>query len=277
MPRGETALFESPEYENGAIPEFLNSEAANGQKKLLGVKRPSNLCLPEVPSLIARHFPNAKLFAILRDPLARTKSAYYHYVSDGFLPAYELNKGMQLLLDGKLDADWPRAREILLFSLYAPALSKYLSFFSREKLFIRTHDQLVGDKRNVVRAAYEFLGVDADFDSPEMESRPQRVEYNLGILKWQRLRNPFLYEYNQDRTRFRPKERQTVWDQLALRSWRLADKIVRKTVRSSTSQDVDFTGETRKRLSELFIEDIRSAEALSHLNLDSWKAGLVRG
>lgn len=270
MPRGETALFEPPEYESGAIREFLSSDAASGKEKVRGVKRPSNLCLPEVPPRIAQHFPDAKLFAILRDPLARTKSAYYHYISGGFLPAYELNKGVQSLLDGKLDADWPRAHEILLFSLYAPALRRYLSLFPREQLFLRTHDQMVGDKRNVVMAAYEFLGVDADFVSPELESRPQRVEYNLGKLKWERLRNQFLYEYNQNRTRYRPKALQTFWDRFALRSWRLADKVVRKTVRSSTSQDVEFTRETRERLSELFVDDIRAVKELSHLNLDSW-------
>jgi len=34
---------------------------------------------------------------------------------------------------------------------------------------------------------------------------------------------------------------------------------------------VDFTRETRERLSELFVDDIRAVEELSHLNLDSWR------
>ena len=92
MPPGETPFFESPDYENSDISR-LESLFNNRSESKLGIKRPSYIGKPEVPKRIEYHLPDAKLIAVLRNPIDRAVSAYFHYINNGFIPCINLEKG----------------------------------------------------------------------------------------------------------------------------------------------------------------------------------------
>lgn len=62
--------------------------------QLCGIKRPDYLSLPERPQRINEHSPEAKLIVVLKNPIQRAVSAYYHYISNRYLRAVEPNEGL---------------------------------------------------------------------------------------------------------------------------------------------------------------------------------------
>src|SRR5690242_16429130 len=63
--------------------QYLQLFASARGKKAIGEASPFYLCLPEAAERIARAVPEAKILMILREPVARTYSAYTLLARDG--------------------------------------------------------------------------------------------------------------------------------------------------------------------------------------------------
>src|SRR3954453_11545774 len=81
MPKGELAFFESPDYERATLTDLRRLFEGRLERRL-GFKRPNYLCKPEVPARLAKDLPDALLLSVLRKPLDRAISAYFHYIRD---------------------------------------------------------------------------------------------------------------------------------------------------------------------------------------------------
>jgi hypothetical protein len=66
-------------YQDGdGVESYLENFSKSLPTQLVGEKSPSYLPSPEAPARIAKHFPDIKLIAILRNPVDRAYSAYWH-------------------------------------------------------------------------------------------------------------------------------------------------------------------------------------------------------
>ena len=272
MPDGETPIFESPDWENGGFEKFIRNIKKLNIDKLTGIKRPKYLYMNDVPSRIKHKYSSAKIIAVLRNPLDRFKSAYFHYMRSGFLPPLPLNIGTNMLLDGKLNTKWKRSNEILEFSIYAPGIRQYLKYFDRQQCCFITYDDLVRDPALQMEKIFTFLGVANKFNKTLLCSNPQKVEYGLLRLCWSSLINRCIYEYNDDRTRLFPKNEKGSFDKIALKSWSFADKAVRRLLPNYKSAKPDYNEKTINRLKPIFTKDILETEALTGINLSAWKS-----
>ncbi|MDP0492274.1 MAG: sulfotransferase domain-containing protein [Verrucomicrobiota bacterium JB023] len=270
-PSGETAVFESPEWEKGSLKSFLSTIEEIPEDHVFGIKRPNNLCIEDVPERIAKTFPKTKIVVVLRNPLDRFNSAFHHYIADGFWPPVPLNKGVQQLLDRTQIDKWKRAEEIVNFSLYSPGLQRYIKKFGKNQCYFTTHDDIVKNASKEIEKALEFIGVTPDFNKDLLNLRPQKVEYGVMRLRWTTLRNRFLYTYNSDRTRLAPRPEKSSTNQIALKAWTYCDRVVRKVIPPHKAEKPSFNEESLKRLAPLFINDIEETESLTGLDLSSWK------
>jgi hypothetical protein len=125
MRRGEDAALESPEYDKGDYFR-LRAELGRRAEPVVGIKRPSYLGKSEVPGNIARSAPQARLLAVLRNPYSRLVSAYYHYISGGFIPALPLSEGLPAIaFNHSYRNKWPRSSEIVAFGQYWSLIQRY--------------------------------------------------------------------------------------------------------------------------------------------------------
>src|SRR5271166_1577090 len=86
LPENETPFFEDPYYcESDLRPLFSELRAARGYATV-GIKRPNYLCTPGCADRLAKHIPRARLIAMLRNPVERAVSQYFHLVRSGRLP-----------------------------------------------------------------------------------------------------------------------------------------------------------------------------------------------
>jgi len=177
----EVPYFEDPFFTNtppsALAPVFAPAQA--GQR--LGIHRPEYLARPECAERIHEHSPDARIVAVLRDPVARAVSAYFWYVQFGLLPLEALDTGMERLLSGVADPAYPRAHEIIDFGRYGGHVRRYLDVFGPDQLLVALVDEL--DDPATYARLWRFLDVDPD-RRPPLPSR----HANAGVYELRRLR-----------------------------------------------------------------------------------------
>jgi hypothetical protein len=115
---------------------------------LAGEATPSYMHRPEVPARIASVVPDAKLIAILRDPVDRAYSQYWHHRREG----REEREFLDAVEDPELDY-LGRGR-------YLEQLERICEHFPREQLLVLLFDDLDAQPQETFVDVCRFLGVD---------------------------------------------------------------------------------------------------------------------
>jgi len=132
---------------------------------------------PDAPRRIHALRPDAKLIFMLRDPVDRTYSHYWHRVKTGRAVhsfEHELQNGPNTLL---------------LRSFYEPQLKRYLRHFSRDQLKIVFFETFVADTQTVVDEVCSFLGLSSSLDVAEADAHQNRSP----VPRWPALQRLFNY------------------------------------------------------------------------------------
>ena len=182
MPPVEIAFFEDWLYAAERIGEFEKHFEPARPGQVVGVKRPNLLGCVECPERLHRHMPNLKIIAILRHPIDRAISGYFHYMKTGLLPIVPVEVGMRKILDGQY-AHLPRAHEVLEFGLYGKHIQHYEQYFPRDQIHIVLLEDIKQDAAAQLAALYEFLNVTTDFHPDSFDSRPMKAPYSITRLK----------------------------------------------------------------------------------------------
>lgn len=116
--------------------------------------------------------PSAKLIYIMRNPLERTISHYWHAVRD-------IDHGGEPRPILRAIAECP---EYLAFSHYAMQLRPYLDLFARDALYTLTFEKLIQDPDAEVNKIFAWLGLGAlDVSEHTSEVHNQKPEKIIGV------------------------------------------------------------------------------------------------
>lgn len=196
-----------------------------------------------VPERIHERYPDAKFIYLVRDPVERIWSQYSHYLAK----------------------DWERRpfaeavrenREYLDYSRYHLQLSRYLKVFPRDQIHVMVFEEFIADRESGLRNIFEFLGIDADFHTPNLD-----VTYNAGSSK-----------------RGMSKMKRMLF---SLPGYRHFPWRVRKWVKSSLGESLpqkatEFDQLTRSWLQEQLSNDLNNFVKFLGRDVPSWKS-LNRG
>jgi hypothetical protein len=169
----EPKFFES-EYDRGLDYYYRTYFAGHRGERAVGEARVANLLLPYVPPRIAECAPEARLIVILRDPVERAYSHWWHKVGRGDEPrdferaiadnVERLERGEEL--DEQLWCGDHRPGVVggevgayLDFGYYAEQIQRYLRHFPSERLLVLFHEDLTSDAPAMIERIWEFLGV----------------------------------------------------------------------------------------------------------------------
>lgn len=132
--------------------------AAAGPQDCIGEDSPAYLSSGKSPERIRKLIPDVKLIFLLRDPVERAWSHYWHWVWTGrtFL-SFE-------------DAIRHAPTQILDRGLYYRHLSRYLKLFPKEQIRVYLFEEFVKDPRKTAQNALEFLGQDPQQLPSDVES-----------------------------------------------------------------------------------------------------------
>jgi hypothetical protein len=209
IPSEESRNFEDPFYARGGVEDLERLFGARAEHVRRGIKRPDYLADPAVPGRLARAAAEVRLVAVLRDPVPRAVSAYFHYVRLGFLPPEPLDRGFQQILDGTLQPDYPRAADVIRYGMYGAHLTRYLEHFDRDRLLVLLQQDIRSDPETQVSVLLEFLEVSTKQASNIVSSTSaaNTGTYDMRRIRVQRSRNRFMFDYSEDMYRRSPKTR----------------------------------------------------------------------
>ena len=220
--------------------------------QMLGEISPRYLGTPGAAERIFARLPQARLFAILRQPAERAWSHFRMRRRDGFEPCATLEEA---IADEprRIAENWASGR-YLERGAYAAHLEPYLRLFPREHLRVYLYDDLVADSNGLLRSLFTFLGVAPDF-APDTRQRPNRSgDLRNPLLRWLWTRT---HSWRAPVRPLLPK---------ALRSlvsrWVIAQPLVRAEIPAAT----------RQWLTALYTDEIRRLEVLLDRDLSAWHA-----
>lgn len=268
MPPEETPFFEDPDFQQTSMRDFLALLAPGRGRKALGIKRPEYLSKPEVPRRLHQLAPHAKILVVLRDPIARVISHYHHFMQYGFLPVQPLNQGLAGLMDGKIQARYPRANQVLEESFYHAGLMRYLRYFDPQQMLVLLHEEIESNPQAVMQQVYRFLDVDDRHQPAHLHSRPQAALYSLPRLRWRRLENSLLYSYTGDGMRMNHRLNTRFLNRALVQSIRWVDHRLLKPCLGNAKPVL--SPELARRLSDLYRNDAERLQQYLGKSLQHW-------
>ncbi|MFT4081943.1 MAG: sulfotransferase [Nocardioides sp.] len=266
IPEGEVRAFEEPFYGDGAVEALPSLYVRPVGEAVRGIKRPDYLGRPEIPARLRAHLPDAKLLVVLREPVARAVSSYYHFVRHGFVPLAPIDEAMAHLLAGEWDRRYPRAPEVLAYGRYGEHLERYLGHFSRDRLLVFDQQELIKHPQDSLRRAFAFVGVDPDFELPPRSVRASNTGvYSPFRLRMLRTKNRTRFTYTESLDRRYPR-RMTPWGWLYNASLVGLDRLVLSHF--DEGRPPALSAPTRQALTDYYAEDRdRLGAVLKHWDL----------
>lgn len=200
---------------------------------------------------IKQYVPEAKLIAVLRNPVERAYSDYLMHLRDS------INGGVKTSFATQID----RAEKsfIIRKGFYAQGLKHFYQEFPKEQIKVCLYDDLVRDSQEFMRDFYRFIGVDADF-SPDTTKKVQqaKVPKNQAINNLLQGQNPIRSIAATALKTVMPLEtRQSIRDRLI-------------NFNSQSKKALPLSPEDRDRLKAIYREDILQLQDLIQHDLSSW-------
>jgi hypothetical protein len=245
-PVNASVILDQAEYEE-LFDDASDDELARGEAST------HYLYVEKSPARIKALIPDARLIAVLRNPVDRAFSSYQHLVRDELEP---------LDFGAALDAEPQRIAEHYAYlyrytdlGFYSEQLDRYEKTFPESQLCVLLYDDLRSDPQGTCRRIFSFLGVDEHF-VPDMSG-----EYNRsGVPKnrvMHRLLNPSA-----------PMKRR-LWNVTPrFARERLLDaqtKMVNRNLQRQTMPEPE-----RDRLRDVFREEVGRLETRLHRDLSHW-------
>jgi hypothetical protein len=265
--RDEVPYFEDPFYEATPPSELARvfRRAQPGQRR--GIHRPEYLAKEECAPRIRADAPDARLLAVLREPVQRAVSAYHWYVQFGRLPLVPAEAGLSALLDGWSDPAYPHANEILEYGRYGRHLGRYLDHFPREQLLVLRDDEL--DSSAAFVRAFEFLGVPPRHEV-RVGGRTNSGVYDTRRLRWLRLRAGLAPSWDRETTyRYRRRRLRRPVAQIATSAVVAADRIVLS--RLLGDRPPVLSSELRRRLGQYYQADVGLLASTIGIDTSPWR------
>jgi hypothetical protein len=234
--------------------EYLNLFKDARDEKVIGESSADYLYFHDtVIPLIKTISPRAKILIMLRNPVDRAYSAYRHMIMD---------EREDLSFEKALGSEDKRMRENYEFiwfykdaGFYYEQVKHYIDSFGRENVMICLYDDFVVDSMAVMKDIYRFLDVEEGF-TPDTD-----VKYNVGPTVRSESFEEFLVKYEHPVKRvLRPVLLNTIGK-------RYTEALVNYFIRRNT---LSIKPKTRKRLIELYRDDILKLEGLIDRDLSGW-------
>lgn len=217
----------------------------------VGEASPSYLYSPKAAERIRQFIPSAKLIVILRNPVDRAYSNFLHCIRDGLEPHTDF---AQALEDEKIriQSNWWWGFYYLNLGFYYIQLKRYFEIFDRSQIKVYLYEDLNTNPIGLLHETFQFLDVDHTF-VPDISTR-----YNATGIPRNKVLHALLTRSNlvkQGIKQFIPtKLYQPIRDNL------MSQNLVKPKL----------TPDLRRKLLEVYHQDIVKLEYLIHRDLSEW-------
>ncbi|MCB0108677.1 MAG: sulfotransferase domain-containing protein [Caldilineaceae bacterium] len=179
--------FFSKEYARGLAWYAGHFTDAN-MATVIGEASPTYMDTPGVAARIAQHLPDVKLCFLLRNPIDRAYSSYWHSIAMG--------KSLNESFSAAIRSPEGYARYVQR-GFYMQYLTEYLNYFERSQIHIILTEELNRDPQQVLRNCFAFMEIDGSFEPNTAvqfnASQTASGQVNLSLLhKWRQVKRVVL-------------------------------------------------------------------------------------
>lgn len=135
-----------------------------------------------VPEQIHHEVSDAKIIAVLRDPVARAYSAYTYQVSYDLEPSSTFRGALEDELSGRRD-DWLYGWRYLYCGMYADQIERYLDVFGANNVLLLRFEELKRHPQIILERVFRFLDVKDDHDLEYIVPKNPTINPNKGWAK----------------------------------------------------------------------------------------------
>jgi len=208
------------------------------------------LYFPAVPARIRAAIPDAKIIAVLRDPVERAFSAFCYQLRDA-CESVSFEEALEQERD-RIHNHWRPGWLYQDCGFYYSQVKRYYDIFDPDNIKIYLYDELDQDSLAVVKDAFQFLQVSDDF-IPEVSRK------NVSKVPKNKLLNTLITRENPLKNGLKAVLPNQVTTSMAKRARKL--NYDRKPV---------LAEDTRQFLVDLYREDILKLETLIQKDLSAW-------
>jgi hypothetical protein len=217
----------------------------------IGEASPSYLYHPKAPERIHHYIPNAKLIAVLRNPVDRAYSNFLHHIRERFETCADFAQALAEE-ENRMRDNWWWGFYYLQAGFYYSQLQRYFDRFDPSQIKIYLYEDLNRNILNVVQDVFRFLQVDEWF-TPDTTTR-----YNVsGVPK-----NKFIYNFLTQQNIIKEPFKRLVPDKLRKR---FVSKLKQKTLAKP-----ELSLQVRRNLIKVYREDILQLQDLLQRDLSTW-------
>lgn len=221
--------------------EAVEKEKIIGESTTLYAKYPT---LGGVPKRIFDFNPDARFVYVMRDPIARTISHYWHNVK-------VTSKMEEILLELKEDPHYQNV------SHYAMQLQEYLKYFDLDRFYICTFEQMIHNPEKMLRDIFNWLGIDDQVEIKGLNDPKNVTPQAMLVSK----ANLFSYEFRMSAP---------IRHFLDLIPYRLKNSIGRLFQKTVTKNATDL-GEIIEYLRPSQLEQTKTLEKMLNKKFPEWK------
>lgn len=222
-------------------------EQVSKNTKVIGESSADYTMMPKyegVPERIAAYNPDARFVYVLRDPVMRSISHYWHQVrwhgeQRDMFTAIQLN------------------RDLVDFSDYYLQLSTFLNFFPLDRFFIVTFEELISQTEETIQQTYEWLGVNGDYSPPSLMRAENVTPKNIHMVKGFGVLHAFRHS--------------DVWNRLHQYSPLWIRKLGNSMATRKISRNEQPTEEVKNYLRPILQEKTKPLQSLLQRSFPEWK------
>ena len=208
---------------------------------------------PKAPERIRHYIPDAKLIAILRDPVERAYSNFLHLVRVDLEPLTDFAQAMSAQ-EERISNNWSPRWHYKQRGFYYAQLKRYFDQFDRDQIRIYLYEDFTTNSIDVLQDIFRFLGVDDTFvPDTSQKHNASGIPRNKALYKFLRRSNPI----KNILTPFLPSKR-------------LRQHVKANLMNLNTRKKPQLLPDVRTQLIEEYREDILRLQELIQRDLSQW-------
>ncbi|WP_299413474.1 sulfotransferase [Acaryochloris sp. IP29b_bin.148] len=207
----------------------------------------------KAPEKIKHYAPNIKLIAILRNPIERAHSHYWHLYRKNLEPLNTFKKAIEAE-ERRMDCGWLPDWYYTTEGFYYRHLSRYMDLFSGDQIKVYLYEDFCSNPHYILKDIFQFLEVSDDF-LPDIGRK-----YNVTNVKKSKIIDQLIN---------RPSKSKQVLGSFI-------NPKIKEQIRSMlTSYNVGsrpqkIPEESKEKLFQTFKDDILQLQSLLNKDLSSW-------
>lgn len=237
------------------LDEYQALFAGVNGERAIGEASAAYLYVPKAAERIKHYVPQAKLFALLRNPADRAYSAYVHLIRDGRETILDFDKALQKEAE-RIRRNYHNLWHYRNVGFYYEQVKRYFDLLGRNQLRVFLYDEFKSDPLRVVKEVFQVLGVDDSF-VPNLSKK-----YNVGEMPRNRALNTVLLKTAATRRKVTPHLPTPL-------RWRV-NKGVESLKAWNRRTPPPLLPDTRVRLLKEYREDILRLQDLLQRDLSHW-------